>query len=209
MSKKYTPLDIDRLNREAKRLARAAGIPLYEALRMTAIQQGFGGWELLMRSVAKVSLAPTSSKLKPSENGSIGHQLTDHITNTCIQFIKTISDEDVFRACWNGSIWISVQDVQNGEVAVGSFTVLGPGRDSYWSSIGQSMGMACLLSLDGLAECFILEEDVDDDGNSIEPNDLQDFYSPETGRAKLIEVAGYSIESDVEELELALLNQEE
>lgn len=209
MNKTLTPLHIDRLKREAKRLARNARIPLHEALAQMAKREGFQGWELLIRTVSDVSAVSTpatSSDLKPDAKGRIGPALTAHIKASCIQFIQQINDEDVFRACWNGSIWISLHDVENGKVDVDSFDVLGPKDDGVWSKIGCSMGMTPLLDFDGLPEYFVLDDE-DNDGESVVPNEHQEMYNTDVGRAKLAEIAAYSIDGDIADVEIALTNR--
>ncbi len=208
MSKKFTTLEIDRLKREAKRLSRNSKIPLNEALAQIASREGYRGWELLVRAeiIHPIQMAHThGAELKPDEGGRIGDALTAHILANCVQFINDLNDDDVFRACWSGSIWIQRQDVLAGTVGINSFQVLGPCQDSYWQDIGQSRAMTCLLNLDGLAENFILEGDIDDDGEPVKPNHLQQLYSPKTGRSKLIETLKYSIQSEISRIEVALM----
>lgn len=53
---------IYQLKRKAKRLARAKGIPLYDALNQVAAEHGFSRWSLL---VAKASAATPAHKLFP------------------------------------------------------------------------------------------------------------------------------------------------
>lgn len=207
MSKIFTLLDIDRLRREAKRLARSTEVPLHEAQAQIANREGFRGWERLVRASKKFSLPVAhahTDELKPSEDGNIGHALTAHVTATCVKFINRLSEADIFRACWSGSIWIRLRDVQEGTVNVDSFEVLGPYEDRFWKDIGLSQGMVCLLNFDGLAESFVLEDDEDYDGEPTEPAQWQEMYSPKVGRAKLIEIARDSTAGDIAKIELAL-----
>lgn len=208
MNKTLTPLQIDRLRREAKRLARSYQIPINEAQKQIAQREGYKGWDMLVRTVSSISAVSknaTNIKLKPNKRGCIGPALTAHITDSCVQFILQINEDDVFKACWNGSIWISLRDVENGNVDVESFDVLGSQQDGLWRDIGYSMGMTPLLDFAGLSDDFVLEDDIDDDGESVEPDDAKALYDADVGRAKLIEIARYSIDGCIANVECALL----
>jgi len=210
MKTSMTSLDVDRLKREAKRKARDEGIPLHKAQAQIAQSEGFRGWELLQRSVttnADDSKQPASGTLKPSANGHIGDALVAHITAQCLNFIKGLDDASVFGVCWNGSIWISLDDVENGTVSKRSFAALGPINDGVSARKGYADGMTPLLNMDGLADRFVLDGDEDEDGNPVEPDSTQLRYTVEVGRAELIEIASYSIEGDLASVEVALQNR--
>lgn len=210
MKTSMTSLDVDRLKREAKRKARDEGIPLHNAQAQIAQREGFRGWELLQRSVtnnADDKKQPTSGTLKPGASGNIGDALIAHITAECLNFIKGLDAASVFRVCWNGSIWISLDDVESGTVSTRSFAALGPVHDGAWSQIGRADGMTPLLNMDGLADRFVLDSDEDDDGNPVEPDSTQLRYTVAVGRAELIEIASYSIEGDLASVEVALQNR--
>ena len=211
MKTPLTPLDVDRLKRDAKRSARDSGIPLHKAQAQIAQRQGFPSWELLQRSVrtnAADTERPTSGTLKPDANGGIGAALIEHITAQCVNFIKGLDDASVFRLCWNGSIWISLDDVETGTVSKRSFAARGPVHDGVWSQIGHADGMTPLLNMDGLADRFVLDSDEDDDGNPVHPNHTQLRYTVEVGRAELIEIASYSIDGDLASLDILMLNRD-
>ena len=132
MKTSMTSLDVDRLKREAKRKARDEGIPLHKAQAQIAQREGFRGWELLQRSVttnADDKKLSASGALKPGANGNIGDALITHITAQCVNFIKGLDDASVFRLCWNGSIWVSLDDVEKGTVSKRSFAAIGPVHD--------------------------------------------------------------------------------
>lgn len=206
LNKSYTRLMIDRLRREAKRIARSTGHPLHVVQKEIAFREGFSGWELLVRAAVDPLPAKTN-KLLPTASGSLTPELADHVTTVCTKFIKSLSDEETYRACWSGSIWIRLDDVAKGKVNLKSFQVLGNRHDGFWSEIGQSHGLACLLNFDGLAEYFVLESDLDDDGEPKLPTHTQAKYTPRTGRLKLVQIAKESIPSDITNIECALLNQ--
>lgn len=213
MKEPLTPLAVDRLKREAKRKTRDEGIPIHQAQAQIAQREGFRSWELLQRSVKTKSdtddnKPTTSGTLKPDPNGSIGAALIAHITEQCVNFIKGLDDAVVFRLCWNGSIWISIDDIENGAVSKLSFAALGPVQDGAWSRIGHADGMTPLLDMDGLADRFVLDSDEDDDGNPVKPDPTQLRYAVEVGRAELIEIASSSIEGDLASVEIAMLNRD-
>lgn len=211
MNKSLTPLDVDRLKREAKRMASRSGIPLNKAQAQVAQRDGYRSWELLQRSVqgtGEDNKRPTNGPPKPEPSGDLGPASVAHIKAQCVKFIKGLDDASVFRVCWNGSIWISLDDFESGTLSRRSFSALGPIHDGPWAQIGYADGMTPLLNMDGLADRFVLDTDVDDDGNPEEPNDGQIRYTVENGRAELISIAVDSIEVEVASVELALLNRD-
>jgi hypothetical protein len=209
MTKSLTSLCVDRLKRKAKRIAKSAAVPLHEAQLQVARSEGFSSWEILQRSAARHVVAPNPCKptrLKPDANGCIGPALAAHIEATCIEFINGLDEDEVFRACWSGSIWISLDHVENGTVGVNSFAALGSRHDGIWQQIGYADGMVPLLDLDGLAEMFVLEDDEDDDGEPVVPDGYQVMYDVDVGRAELLRAAR-AVDGEVAGVEAALFNR--
>jgi hypothetical protein len=210
MIKSLTPLDVDRLKRAAKRLARIAEIPLHEAQAQVAKREGFCSWELLQRSVPRQivkAMRPLDLKLKPDADCSIGSALAAHIKATCLEFIQGLDEAKVFQACWSGSIWISLDDVEDGNVTECSFGVYGRIFDGVSRQAAHADGMALLIDLEGLAERFVLHDDVDDYGRPVVPDGTRLMYNVDVGRAELAEEADNSLDSDVDGLQYALLDR--
>lgn len=209
MTRSFTESQIERFRRDAKRLTRTTRLPLHDAQRTIANREGFSSWEVLIRHKdVHPAKGGDESSYEPI-NGRISKDFVTHIRKACVAFVNGLSGDDVRFLCWNGSIWIRLDDVRRGRVSQKSFGVLGSAWNSDWRLIGINAGMTPLVSFESLADRFVLATDLDDDddGDPVVPLlCTHDLYSTTTGRQHLIEVV--NSEELVDQLEGALQSED-
>jgi hypothetical protein len=116
------------------------------------------------------------------------------------EFVKKLDEDDIYRLCQGGSIWIDKDDARLGHVDADSFEVLGSTSDSRVTTYGEEIGAHCLIDCDGLADGFVFEDDIDADGDEIEAESEDLLYSEEKGRKTLLDCVKRSIKGDLDNL---------
>ncbi len=93
----------------------------------------------------------------------------DKAISVAIQGLVMLLDEDqVYRLCNGGSIWIHKDDLMCGDVDEDSFEVMGPISDPRVRKYGEEMGAYCLFDFDGKREWFVFDDSVDCDEDEID-----------------------------------------
>lgn len=122
------------------------------------------------------------------------------------KFIQGLGERALQTLCYNGSIWIDLDDAQSGLVEPDSFRALGIVNEGVTTEYGYSVGLIPFVSFDGLAEKFVFPTDVDEDGKLLQPQHGQVIFTPESARAELLSC---SVEGDLDRLKDRLANLRE
>lgn len=116
------------------------------------------------------------------------------------EFVKELDEDDVYRLCRGGSIWIDKDEARFGTVDQDSFEVLGSTSDSRVTEYGESIGACCLIDFDGLADGFVFDDGIDDYEEGMDAETEEMLYSEEKGRKALLYCVEASMEGDLDKV---------
>lgn len=171
---------MEKMRREAKKIARSTDLTHYQALDLQAQKLGYASWADLNE---KWNLALAGEASHPPEP-------LDQVVLATRLFLNSCSDNDIYWLCRGGSLWVRASEVKAGDLKELRFVVMGSASDSV--TIEESKHRRLLLlsdyeSIDGL---FVFEGDTDTEGIPIEPElNQQIWFEPSVARKMLIELA--------------------
>lgn len=106
----------------------------------------------------------------------------DKAISVAIQGLVELLEEDqVYRLCKGGSIWIHKDDLMCGDVDEDSLEVMGPISDPRVRKYCEEMGAYCLFDLNGMRNMFVSEDGTDYVKDEINGESQDVVYSNEMG----------------------------
>ena len=197
MQKKFSTGKILRFLREAKALKVKLSISHSAALDTIARREGYPDWATLKRNASKsVPLAHEAP-----EQPVPSFLTLERFLDVCFEFIETLDDEDVYCLAWSGSLWINIQSARCGQVDADDLLALGRVMDGLTREAGWRAEAILAINFEGLAERFVLEDDVDDDGQPVVPEEgVTVMYSTDAAREELLSSLDATFERDYERL---------
>jgi len=197
VQKTFSPKQIERFRHEAKCLRKSGAMTYSKALDTIAVREGFENWSLLMRRVQEpavdISAAPGRAATQPPEKELV---TLDAFRRLCIDFIKSLTANDVQRLCWSGSIWIGIDAALTGKVHPRDLIARDLATDQMTQQAGWQTDSILAFDFNGLAERFVLDDDVDADGDPVVPDNARVMYTTEVGRAELIHCVECAVDGE-------------
>lgn len=146
--------------------------------------------------LAEMATAQTAVRRKP-----VSRKRFDKVITAAIrEFVEGLDEDNVYRLCRGGSIWIDKDDARFGAVDQDSFEVLGSTSDSRVTEYGESIGACCLIDFDGLADGFVFDDGIDDDEDEMDAETEVMLYSEEKGRKGLMFCVESSLDGDLDQV---------
>lgn len=144
--------------------------------------------------LAVMTTAQTAGRRKP-----VSRKRFDKVITAAIrEFVERLDEDDVYRLCRGGSIWIDKGDARYGDVDKDSFEVLGSASDSRATEYGEGVGACCLIDFDGMADGFVFEDGIDYDENEMDAETEAMLYSEEKGRRGLMFCVESRLDGDLD-----------
>ena len=146
--------------------------------------------------LGKLGSARTAGRRKRASR----ERFDNAITVAIIEFVKELHEDDVYRLCMGGSIWIDKDAARYGTVDEDSFEVLGDASDSRITTYGEEAGAHCLMDFGGMADAFLFEGDIDGYGNEYDADSNGVLYSEGNGRKALLDCVERALGGDLDNL---------
>ena len=102
-----------------------------------------------------------------------------------IQFLDCLDESSIRTLCSGGSIWIDREDVLNSRVNLSSFHVLGWAQCGFTRQNAWRLEAELMFDMEGMAEHFIFDGDVDENDQPVQPSENVVMYSTELGLQKM------------------------
>jgi hypothetical protein len=144
--------------------------------------------------LAEMETARTVRRRKP-----VGRTRFNKVITAAIrEFVQELDEDDVYRLCRGGSIWIDKDDARFGVVDQDSFEVLGSTSDSRVTEYGERIDACCLIDFGGLADGFVFDDGIDDYEDGMDAETEEMLYSEEKGRKALSDCVEASLGGDLD-----------
>ena len=183
MAKKFTHLDIQKFRTATGSLKKSLNVKWSIAQDMIARENDYKNWSILMNHY--------NSQVVPVARQAVFEALQD--------YLKALSKSEIIQLFSNGTIWIYLKDVANGEVNQDSFQLLGRRHDGITRQY--SSGWECIVDMDGMPDGYTLKSELVDD-DAIEQSDLP-ILTNEEARELMIDMLGQEMDLHFDSVEVA------
>ena len=116
------------------------------------------------------------------------------------RLVELLDENQVYRLCNGGSIWIHKDDLMCGDVDEDSFEVMGPISDPSVRKYAEEMGAYCLIDLNGMRDMFVFGDGADYGNDEIDDESQDVVYSKERGLRVVVTCVESSLDCELDRL---------
>ena len=196
MQKTFSSAKIERFKREAKAIAKSDGLSHSEALEKLARREGYKDWGLLAHNAKKQGFEAPAIEVE-----SAGVLTLEAFREGLTQFLKALSAGGVRQLCGgDASLWVRVEEVAGGKLDCRHIEVLGAASNHVYRQYARQNDLLLAINYEGMGEGFVFPEDVDDDGEPIQPDHSSVKFTTKEGRTQLLQALSANGEWEYEGL---------